>query len=991
MSSAINQISIDGKPYRIADESLVGSGRRTYTETMRPSQPSEATINTRTWRLSGPIGNSRQAHADALLGVDYTTTLDTRNEGLLTSAGAKIAIALSGGTIPRKVAPTSTISTSAWAPGPISSGPDAHDDLDTYDSPNDETYWKTAVADDELTLGLAEQIDPGVDTGHVVRARITAPAGNADTVGVKLRLYDGASIVATSDEFTIDPIKTVTLINGTWTTGAGELPDHPAGSGVNRMLLLVLTGDDAIGANFNRAVAVTYGEQAMTKYGQVETQFADAGDRRVEIWYLLESGVDAATSTELDITWTETNPPDHGWAASLATFANVNQLSPISDDAADKDKQSLTMSGLVVEQGNFVVAGAVNGRSTPSSWTPQSGFTERLDAHVFDSMHHVQDKQITADGTESVSATLAASDSRGAGFAIVIQGQGNASDRIENFEYPIPSSTIATLGSYASLRNSVVASTLTGADEVYVTEMQFELPKLDVQNVSHIDEQDGQLFIHRGSKTSQVNPGDMSEVGSPEDHGATITDTIASWQGAGYVCFGPGTPVQKRTGVSAAGATYDPVAGSPEALHMAVGPDRLWVVDAKSSSLDVGKVRFVVDELTDTNQSNGIQVADRNSGHVTGLYTLGEFMVAGTLRGPRSFTDAGAPAVLGEAVDAFPDELNGANGASLWGWHYHATKLGLYAVQPVGPVENPVGPGEGLAGQAFEGPIDGYPIALRAFKDSLWVSYLSSEGDSWLLRGIYGPQTAGTGRPEWFVFRRLAGVRCEAIGATTGRNVPAVVWGEGQQPYFTDLAFRGREIADSTNYRFAIDGGEWHGTTLMLTQGLIANVRWAKFFTENCNTTNTWQLALAANEGEYIDVGSAVTTNGLQTVRPTGSEPNAPLTNVSFTTLKPRLTQIASSNALPPQIRGDLVIAFDERPEHVREVDVLIELTQEGELAVLQGLVGTAHPTPVAVRLPQSSDVNIDRWAFVRAADVYDRAGPDDDVALVKLVVWPTT
>ena len=90
----LKQISIDGTPYTVLDPSRVNTQPRQYREVMRPSQPSEARLNTKTWKLSGPIGNSRQSQFGDALGPDYTVDLDGRNDGLLTSGAARTAVSL---------------------------------------------------------------------------------------------------------------------------------------------------------------------------------------------------------------------------------------------------------------------------------------------------------------------------------------------------------------------------------------------------------------------------------------------------------------------------------------------------------------------------------------------------------------------------------------------------------------------------------------------------------------------------------------------------------------------------------------------------------------------------------------------------------------------------------------------------------------------------------------------------------------------------------
>ncbi len=750
------EFSLAGKPYRIVDESRVNQSTRVYAETMRPSQPSEARLNTKTWQLSGPIGNSRQLNPSDPLGPDYTVNLDGRNAGLLTSAAKRNAVSLTAITEFAYGVPISDVSKTNWTQGAGDGDGNAFDELDEgiiSGTPDDATrYWTNAGntgSANRLDVNITSLTDPGVNINHRMRVRYRH-SGTSDTLA--LTLSQGGVPIASS---------TLSSHTGDWST------------------------------------------------------------------------------------W--------GVAISEAAAANITDYTDLE------------------------------------------------------------------------------------------------------LEIQIDS----------------------GSGTLDVTAFELQIPAADAGNVVTIDEDRGQLFVQRGTFSTQVNPGSMTEA-QHVDHGAQVTGSVASWRGNGIVALGS-TDAEERTAVVAGtSATYAAITNL-DADHIAIGPDRLWISDASD-----GQAKYVTADLavTAANLSNGIAVADTNSGTITGLYTLGDLMIAGTQRGARSFTDQGAPAVLGEGVKDFPSSFNGANGDSLWGWHYHATILGLYAIQPEIPIENPVGPGEGADGQRFEGPIDGYPIAVKAWKDSLWVSYLSTDGDSWLLRGVFNPAvTPGSGRPDWFVFRKLSSTKCTAIGATTGRAVPAVVWGEGQDIAYADLAFRGREIADTTNYPFSTDGGEWFGTTLMLPVGLVGNVRWAKFLSENCDASNTWTLAFSRDEGSYSDLGSAVQTAALQTIRDGATDDN------SFTTLKPRLTQVAASETSPPQIRGMLTVAYDERPEHVREISVLVEGHGE-DLSDFQTLVDAGQELPVAFRSPYDTTVNADRYCYVLNAEAEDLANGEDQGIRLTLIEW---
>jgi hypothetical protein len=83
-------------------------------------------------------------------------------------------------------------------------------------------------------------------------------------------------------------------------------------------------------------------------------------------------------------------------------------------------------------------------------------------------------------------------------------------------------------------------------------------------------------------------------------------------------------------------------------------------------------------------------------------------------------------------------------------------------------------------------------------------------------------------------------------------------------------------------------------------------------------------------------------------------------------------------------------MAFDLRPEQVREIDVVVELNDVSDLADLQTLINNDTTAPVALRLPTETDVNTDLYGYVRSAEFQDRINPDDMTALVKIVTWDT-
>lgn len=89
-------IFIDGKRYAILADSSLPSGKRALVRSYRPSQPTDpARTGHARWKLSGPIGLSREKE-DGFLGVDYADNLDTLWDNLLTSSIGGTDITLSG-------------------------------------------------------------------------------------------------------------------------------------------------------------------------------------------------------------------------------------------------------------------------------------------------------------------------------------------------------------------------------------------------------------------------------------------------------------------------------------------------------------------------------------------------------------------------------------------------------------------------------------------------------------------------------------------------------------------------------------------------------------------------------------------------------------------------------------------------------------------------------------------------------------------------------
>lgn len=574
---------------------------------------------------------------------------------------------------------------------------------------------------------------------------------------------------------------------------------------------------------------------------------------------------------------------------------------------------------------------------------------------------------------------------------------GQSRESVEGFLGHDYSDQLLTL--YNDLLTSTAARTaitLTSADNVVATnEAKFGGFKfgaaatkfggiLTAGNVTHIVEDRVHLFFDRGRITTQVDPSDW-EVVAATTHDAPVLGA-AVWKGKGYLGLGPQVLMQRRLGVTSSGATYETALAATFAKELTVGNDRLWMVKATTDGSEDNRAFYSLDDLVTV--SNSFVVGDDKIG-ATSIGTLGPFTAMGTETGAFSFTDTGKPVRLQETLRGHRSQNNGVRMASLWGWLYICGDLGMEAWDG-GTVMNPVGP-ESLLD--FEGPIDGRPLTVFPYKNSLFTSYRTTAGHSYILRGEFddgrwGGDTARTGRPAWFPFRRQASTEVRAIFATSVPTNPTLVMGEDTLAARYTMGRRGRDIADS-NWVSSIDGGTWFGSTMTRDGHLLKNVRYGKFITENCtDSANTWRLAVSLNEGAFVNVGAAVTSNGAQTVFPVDG--TTPLTTVNGQTIKPRLTQVAASSSAPPQIRGTLEIGYDERPDKITEVAVVIHIGQRGRAAKtvydeLVVLADSATASPVTIQIGTEAEV----FGFVTDVSAFqDIKGDGNMSCTISLQLW---
>ena len=488
-------------------------------------------------------------------------------------------------------------------------------------------------------------------------------------------------------------------------------------------------------------------------------------------------------------------------------------------------------------------------------------------------------------------------------------------------------------------------------------------------NVQHIDEQAGYLFFHRGPFSTQVNQ--SWSVVQTLAMGSVVSGA-ENWKGFGWVGLSGGTAMLKRTGVTSTGATYtDVTVGGSNVYAGALkkGTDRLWMVNA-----DTNQARYTLDAFVSI--SNSFDVGD-SAMTLNGIGTIGPYTIFGSEDGVFGFTDSGKPVRVNEALRGHRSANNGSRHASQWGWDYYVTDIGLYAWTP--NVNNPVGL---EANDGFEGPIDGRPTTVFAWREYLFATYLTTGGDSYVILGKFGPSTAATGQPEWFPFLKFSSTESECIWATSLPTNPTLLIGSGTNAVRVTMGRRGRDIADS-NYTFSTAGGTWYGTTMTRGQNLHKYLRSASLQTEDCSSTKTWRLAVSCDGDSYQNVGALISTDGHHILKPTTG--SAPMATVDFHTLKPRLTATNDSATTPPKVRGHLTVTYDERPEMVTEIRAAL-LVKPGDVAALEEAIGHEQHSPQRISLPGDAGTY---YGFVTAVGpVADLRGDGIETVQVSVLLW---
>ena len=183
---------------------------------------------------------------------------------------------------------------------------------------------------------------------------------------------------------------------GTWTTGL----THTVGAGNDRLLVFMAGYEGSANVLIN---TVTYGGRSLTRINGTVIGTAD----RIELWYLAETGIVAATNTTFVVTYSGTTPAAQHFAA--ATIKNVDQTTPVAASAVNSTNASLPnplTASVAVTSDGMAVAAALCGNVGSYTWN--NAWTEGTDQSFSSSNSTSADHAVTANGTDTASATHSA-------------------------------------------------------------------------------------------------------------------------------------------------------------------------------------------------------------------------------------------------------------------------------------------------------------------------------------------------------------------------------------------------------------------------------------------------------------------------------------------------------------------------------------------------------------------------------------------------------
>jgi hypothetical protein len=304
-----------------------------------------------------------------------------------------------------------------------------------------------------------------------------------------------------------------------WTAGL----THDVSAGTDRLLIFSVSAEDGA-SPIGSITGVTWGGQALTKLTHAVETNALAEDR-IEVWYLDEAGISAATGNTFAITgWSGIDPTSELYDA--LTLQNVDQANPFGDVATGNTLVSSTVqpdSALEVFTGDFVfytvVSGGLDpaGESTGVTHEPAAGYTEAHEQNDLAIGHVLSHgtKQILAYGTEQPTTSFTGGDqNRLAMINATVRRAGRPLAADQDFSVD------------ENAANGTVVGTVVASDPDVGDTLSYSITAGNTGGAFAIDPLTGQITVADGSLLDyETNPSFSLTVQVQDDSADGLIDT----------------------------------------------------------------------------------------------------------------------------------------------------------------------------------------------------------------------------------------------------------------------------------------------------------------------------------------------------------------------------------------------------------------------------------------------------------------------------------
>lgn len=442
-------------------------------------------------------------------------------------------------------------------------------------------------------------------------------------------------------------------------------------------------------------------------------------------------------------------------------------------------------------------------------------------------------------------------------------------------------------------------------------------------------------YITRGTKPARVNMSTMALAPTTLELDAAATDIIATKPAdatvRSEVSIGQGDSlpyyVVQEPDITASTDVWAANNDNEAARVFGVAPDRTVLVagNAIKGNVQTGSVTM------ENPNWQTVATIDTQDIRGTGFAMDGNLWVVSTSDGPYMLDSQ-----TGDFFPLIPElDNDNLNGLQTTTWSFLGVILPLrYSLR-----YQRYGSGQSFGPETFQDnrtPVQGTATGVAGSPRELFTAiYNPATGDTYIvvwmpnnaISDAFSVQHSNPLSPFVIAkFTSTASNFLKWVGTVNSvRTNPTLMGGYGSNAFYITCGRTSRWLDDS-NYRTALSGQTFL-TELHRQPGLIKDIEWTEFESDDCAAGRTIQLALSIDDAAYVNIGSSVTSDGQQrAVASSGGVPSS-----SFHggyRIKPRVTYTSNVSTTTPKITGGTIrIYYRVRPRTIRTFKYTLDLT----------------------------------------------------------------